>query len=203
MLYLQRLPTRWQQFSGPLLIAFLSTLLFVLEPHSSDALAYQRDALSWQEVWRWISGHVVHTNGAHLMLNLTGLAMLWLLHGHYYSLSTFFGQLLLYAFAVTGCIFVFHPELQWYVGLSGVLHGIFVWGAVQDIRRLEMGGKLLFLGVWVKIAYEQFYGGSADVAALINARVATEAHLYGALTGLAACIPGIVRSLATAPSKGA
>ena len=43
---------------------------------------------------------------------------------------------------------------------------------------------LLFLGVWLKIAHEQFYGASTDVSNLIEANIAVNAHLWGALGGL-------------------
>jgi len=71
-----------------------------------------------------------------------------------------------------------------YVGLSGVLHGIFVFGAIMDIKSKDKTGYLLFIGVWLKIAHEQIYGASTDVSDLIEASVAVDAHLWGAIGGL-------------------
>ena len=81
-------------------------------------------------------------------------------------------------------IYYFDPTLMQYVGLSGVLHGVFVFGAVMDINAKDKTGYLLFLGIWLKIAHEQFYGASTDVSNLIEASVAVNAHLWGALGGL-------------------
>ncbi len=54
----------------------------------------------------------------------------------------------------------------------------------MDIRWGDKTGYLLFFGVWLKIAHEQYYGASTEVASLINANVAIDAHLWGALGGL-------------------
>ena len=81
-------------------------------------------------------------------------------------------------------IFYYNPSLTQYVGLSGVLHGIFVFGAIMDILSKDKTGYLLFIGVWLKIAHEQIYGASSGVSDLIEASVAIDAHLWGAVGGL-------------------
>ena len=80
----------------------------------------------------------------------------------------------------------FSPDIEQYVGLSGVLHGIFIWGAIEDIKAKERTGYLLLVGVILKIAHEQYYGASEDVASLIGASVAINAHLWGAIGGVIA-----------------
>lgn len=74
--------------------------------------------------------------------------------------------------------------MLWYAGLSGVLHGIFVWGAFCDIKHKVKFGWILMLGVWLKIAFEQFFGQDQHIANLIGADVAVDAHLYGAVAGV-------------------
>ena len=90
---------------------------------------------------------------------------------------------LLLSIATAAGVIVFDNYAQ-YVGLSGVLHGVFVWGACLDIKRGESTGWLLLLGVGIKIAYEQWFDDAASMASLIDAAVAVNAHLYGAVTGL-------------------
>ncbi len=41
----------------------------------------------------------------------------------------------------------------------------------------------MLLGVWLKVTHEQIYGASEEVAKLIAAHVAIDAHLFGTLTG--------------------
>lgn len=79
---------------------------------------------------------------------------------------------------------LFSPDLIWYAGLSGALHGIFAWGACVDIKEKMKSGWLLLIGLAIKVGYEQIDGSSEQVANLIDAKVAVDAHLFGALTGI-------------------
>ncbi|MFT4994925.1 MAG: rhomboid family GlyGly-CTERM serine protease [Paraglaciecola sp.] len=113
-----------------------------------------------------------------------GLSLLWALHGQYFTTKSYLLFVLLMSLTCTLGIYFFAPRLDWYVGLSGTLHGLFVVGAYFDIRAGMKSGWLLLIGVWAKIAHEQWYGASQDVAQLIGANVAIEAHLYGAISGM-------------------
>ena len=86
--------------------------------------------------------------------------------------------------AITGCaLLLADPQMQ-YVGLSGILHGLFVWGACKDVENREKTGWLLLIGITIKVAAEQFGGDTSDIANLIDASVAIDAHLFGAFSGL-------------------
>lgn len=185
---LSTLPLSQQHSLVVLIIAVLSILAFTGEyfigESVSHALVYQRELIAQGELWRLFTGHLLHTNGFHLLLNLAALIMLWALHGRFYSIKNY-GTLFLFCSICTSIgIFYTNPTLIEYVGLSGVLHGIFVFGAVMDIKSKDKTGYLLFVGVWLKIAYEQIYGASAEVSDLIEASVAVDAHLWGAVGGL-------------------
>ncbi len=165
-------------------IAFLTISCFFLDNLISETFIYHRQLISQGEFWRLITGHFFHTNSFHLGLNMAALVLLCAIHGHFYTCRNY---LLLFTFSALACslsLYFFNPELVQYVGLSGILHGVFVWGALMDIWAKEKTGYLLFIGVWLKIAHEQFYGTSDDIAALIEANVAIDAHLWGAIGGL-------------------
>ena len=167
-----------------IIVALLSLTAFIFDASYGELLVYQRNLISQGEYWRLFTGHFFHTNGNHLLLNLAALAMLWTLHGHFY---TFKSYSLLFLFSSLLCslgLFFYTPSIIQYVGLSGVLHGFFVWGALMDIKNKDKTGYLLFVGVCLKIAHEQFYGASSDVMNLIEANVAIDAHLWGAVAGL-------------------
>lgn len=185
---LSTLPTSKQQYFIVLIIAFLSVLAFLVEIFISDSvtdfLVYQRHFINEGELWRLITGHILHTNGFHLLLNLAALIMLWVLHGRFYSIKNYCGLFLCCALSTSVGIYFYNTALLQYVGLSGVLHGIFVFGAFSDIISKDRTGYLLFIGVWLKIIHEQIYGASSDVSDLIEASVAVDAHLWGAVGGL-------------------
>lgn len=173
-------------------ISLLSISLFLFEPYSSQALQYDRLAINNGEWFRLISGHFLHTNFTHLAFNLIGFLLLWALHGDDYTITNNLILIVYLGFAVSFSIHYFSPELSLYVGLSGVLHGLFCWGVIQDIRKKMTTGYLLFIGAVLKIGSEQLYGAGALMPTLIEADVAVDSHLYGAIFGT---IGGIVCAL--------
>jgi len=181
-------PISQQQSFIVMSIALLSIFAFAGEYFFGDAvtraLVYQRELITQGEVWRLFTGHLLHTNGFHLLLNLAALIMLWALHGRFYSIRNYSALFLFCSISTSLGLFYHNTSLIQYVGLSGVLHGIFVFGAIMDILSKDKTGYLLFIGVWLKIAHEQVYGASSDVSDLIEASVAVDAHLWGAAGGL-------------------
>jgi len=186
MLQLKPLPIQTTHSLGPLIVLAFALIAFIFDAQISDLLIYDRNLIETGEYWRLISGHFLHSNGNHFMLNSAAVVLLWALHGQYYSHKNY-----LMIFMTSGIIcglgiHWFSLNIVLYVGLSGVLHGFFVWGALMDIKHKEKTGYLLLIGVVAKIVHEQIYGASADVELLIGATVATDAHLYGAVGGFIA-----------------
>ncbi|RTR37662.1 rhombosortase [Shewanella canadensis] len=151
---------------------------------TNSLLAFRRDGIANGEYWRLFTGNLLHTNQWHLLMNLAGLWVLLLLfkpHFQALSFTLIFSALCL----LQGLgLYLFYPGLLGYVGLSGMLHGLFTYGAIRDISTGLKSGYLLLLGVIIKVAYEQIFGASAQVTEMIGARVATEAHLVGVITGI-------------------
>lgn len=145
------------------------------------ALRYERTAVLAGQVWRLVTGHLVHSSAAHLLLNLAGLGLIAGLFPRDYSLR----QWLLIAACSLVSIdigFVFYePQLQWYVGLSGLLHGALAAGAVAWWRHETKPLALVLSVIFVaKLAWEQRHGAlpfSGDMAVIVDA------HLYGAIGG--------------------
>lgn len=177
------LPFEWKHIAGPLGAITLAIITFILEPLSTKWLTYDRILISALELWRLITGNLLHTNLNHLLLNAAGILLLWALHGEHYDTVHYLKVLVVCCVGCTTGLYFFSPDLAWYVGLSGPLHGMFVYGAVLDIKKKIMSGWLLLVGVTVKLYLEQTGGASEQIESLIDATVATDAHLYGAITG--------------------
>ncbi|MCK8047138.1 rhombosortase [Shewanella sp. 1CM18E] len=176
--------------NSPYVLAFLVSVLCCILYFADFAstLAYQRYFILDGQWWRLATGNLLHTNLWHLLMNLAGLWVIVALHEQHYRIT---GLALLFTCLclLQGLgLLAFYPELIGYVGLSGMLHGLFAYGAVFDIRQGYKSGYLLLLGAIAKVAYEQYYGASAEVTELINARVATEAHLVGLVCGIACAV---------------
>lgn len=151
---------------------------------TDSLLAFRRNGISNGEYWRLFTGNLLHTNQWHLLMNLAGLwVLLFLFKPHFRALNFTLIFSVLCLLQGLG-LYLFYPGLLGYVGLSGMLHGLFTYGAIRDFSTGLKSGYLLLLGVIIKVAYEQIFGASIQVTQMIDARVATEAHLVGVITGI-------------------
>ncbi|MDT0602259.1 rhombosortase [Thalassotalea castellviae] len=184
MFQLKKFPIQTTHLLAPLLLLIVALCCFVFNSQISETFIYKRSLIADHQYWRLFSGHVFHTNYAHLLLNTLAIILLWALHGQYYSTKQYFKLVFFSSIAISFGIYFFTPEMSEYVGLSGVLHALFVWGALKDIEHNEKTGYLLILGAIIKIIHEQWFGASEEIAQLIHANVAIDAHLWGAISGL-------------------
>jgi len=163
------------------LLAAVLVLLWFTGESGRELLRYERAAVLQGQYWRLLTGHLVHGSGQHLLLNAVGLGLIAALFPREYSLR---GWLLILASSVVTIDLGFvllEPQLQWYVGLSGVLHGALAAGALGWWRHESRGLALALSGVLIgKLAWEQWHGAlplSGDIPVVV------EAHLYGAIGG--------------------
>lgn len=169
--------------AGPLYLLLIISAVWLFASVLEPLLVYDRSAITTGEIWRLLSGHLTHTNLQHLLLNSAGLALLWVLHGMHYNIPRFFSAALAIGLGTSLGLFLLFPDTEIYLGLSGVLHGLIIWGGILDVRAGMRTGYLLVVGTWIKVVWEQWSGASGATAQMIDAAVAIDAHLLGAACG--------------------
>lgn len=156
------------------------------------ALRYERDRALDGEYWRLLTGHFVHGSAQHLLLNSAGLALVAVLFPRHLSTNTWLVVIGLSIAAIDIGFVLWEPQVHWYVGLSGVLHGALAAGAVSWWMRESKGLALaLTLVLIAKLAWEQWVGAlplSGDMTVIVDA------HLYGAVGGAVAGVLHWIRS---------
>ena len=166
-----------------LVVALLCAGITAFGDAARELLRYERVAIAEGEYWRLLSGHFTHLGYPHLALNLAGLLLVWLLVGRLYSTRRW---LLVAAVSIAvmdaGFWFV-DTEMRWYVGLSGLLHGLLLAGAVAGIRSLPVESIVITAVVVAKLAYEQIVGPLPGSESVAGAAVVVNAHFYGAIGG--------------------
>jgi rhomboid family GlyGly-CTERM serine protease len=172
---------------GPYGMAMMMALALLLIPElggepARQAMSFDREALRQGEAWRALSAHFVHLDLRHALANALGLLVSWTLFARDYAPWRWATIYLGAAVAVSAGIWFFSPEVEWYVGASGALHGVLAAGTLAHWRR-GRHRDALFLTVLIvaKIAYEQRVGALPFAGA---ADTIVDAHLYGALGGL-------------------
>jgi rhomboid family GlyGly-CTERM serine protease len=168
------------------LLAGISVLLGLGGESTRLALRYERSAILMGQYWRLVTGHLVHGSVGHLLLNVVGVGLIAALLSRDYSFRQWLWILLLSLAAIDVGFVFFEPQLDWYLGLSGVLHGALAAGAVawwcHESKILASSLTAVLIG---KLAWEQWYGAlplSGDMPVIVDA------HLYGATGGLIAAL---------------
>lgn len=145
------------------------------------ALRYERAAIADGEWWRLITAHLVHLDLGHAALNALGFVLMWSLFARDYRPAQWLAILAATVATIDAGLWFIDTQVGWYVGASGVLHGIMAAGTLAHLRRGDLDGWILAIFIILKLGYEQVSGqlpfSGSDVPVVVNA------HLYGALGG--------------------
>ncbi len=176
----------YKRNSGHLLLLVICfggvLLLGMLGDDVAQWLRYERDGILSGEVYRMISGHLVHLGRRHALLNVAAAALVW---GAYREAMPLRHWLL--CVPAIGCFasaLLLLSDVQWYVGLSGVLHGVVLLAALRTWKKTPLAGGIVVGALALKIGLEMRFGATAATEALVGGPVVVEAHLCGALAGL-------------------
>ena len=148
-----------------------------------SALEYHREKIAAGEFWRILTGHLVHTNTWHMLLNLASMLFIGLLFGTLLTAQVWVLAFLFCALAVSATYWFISPQYIVYVGLSAALYGIIIIGALQDLKHNQLIAGALVIFVTGRVIWQQFDGASESLSDMVESRVAVESHLYGLIAG--------------------
>lgn len=158
-------------------------------PDALEALRYERGAVLAGEAWRLLTGHLVHADAAHLGWNLLGVLIVAFLFARDYTWRQWLLVLVLATVTIDLGFLLLEPQLEWYVGFSGVLHGLMAAGLVAWLRTSrDVITWIVVLLFAAKLAWEHFAGPLPFTAQSLSMPVVHEAHTYGAIGGLLAAL---------------
>jgi rhomboid family GlyGly-CTERM serine protease len=179
------------------LLIVAGTLLFAGET-GRQALRFAPGAISAGDYWRLLSGHVVHLGWSHFALNAAGLGLVWYLVGGAFDRVNWTIICIVSIIFIDAGLWLFNPRLQWYVGLSGVLHGMLAAGLLAGLRRPQIEIVVLSVLLLAKLAWEQLNGPLPGSESSSGGAVIVDAHLYGAIGGFLAALVILIRVRRTA-----
>lgn len=164
----------------------IGALLLLLQAAGwRDALEYRRAAVLRGQLWRLLTGNLVHLGWVHLARDVAGLFLIWGLFGRSMDERSWVWVALASGLAVGLGLLAFSPNIAWYVGISGVLFGVFCAGALGQLRERPVYAGALLLGMAAVIAWTMYAGALPGETSGLAGAVVPEAHLYGALGGAA------------------
>ncbi len=179
MIYFSReLISAWVFTLAVLVVMAISQLLDIRD------LRYQPSWWTESEYWRGFTAHWVHTNWQHLILNATGLILCMTIASPKWPVWRWVVYNMYLAIGISTLFTLRNPELDWYVGYSGILFGIYLLAADNLYRRNRAIALLLGTAIVIKVVLEQFSDIRIGGGDLIGIPVIIDAHLYGLLLGL-------------------
>ena len=163
--------------------AALVILSAVICTYYQEIFIYQRQLLEQGQLWHLFSGHFAHLNGKHLILNLIAWIIIFFLGISYLSPLRWIILLLILSLTISAGLYYFIPEVTYYGGLSGVLHGYFAYILVMWIKNQQKFAWIILFLLIIKTLVENFSDTGSSTAEYLNIQVVTEVHLIGVIVG--------------------
>jgi rhomboid family GlyGly-CTERM serine protease len=180
---------RWRYWLVPLVITALCVALSLGGDAARDWGRYDRAALEAGQVWRLVTAHLVHLGWGHLWPNVLALLLIGGLVEEFLGPLEWVVATVGAALGIDLGLYALDPGVSWYVGLSGVLHGLVACGALMMLQaRHYQVGAVLAVGVALKLVFESTHGPIPFTQASAGGPVIVAAHLYGAASGALAAI---------------
>lgn len=160
-------------------------------------LRYDREAIVAGEVWRLISGHLVHLNIWHMAMNLTGFVLCAFFFNDLLNRKILWLWFLPSSLLVSAAFYLLDERLHWYVGLSGILHGLFLLCLIVGWRGNRALHSLVIALVIGRLVWEQMPDYDVNyLQSVIQGRVHVNAHLYGSIAGALTAVGLLIQQYA-------
>ena len=167
-----------------IILAGTCLVLFYNVPLTEMAV-YDRKLIMSGEIWRLLTGNLVHFSIDHLVYNF----IILLVAGYLVETRNAYILMLLTlaaALAIGLYLLAFAPEYEQYGGMSGILSAYLVYFSGEKIistRWTAWPWMVLLLLFFIKIAFE-LSNGTPFFVTDADFRVASSVHIIGGLVGL-------------------
>ena len=176
-------------------------IVILLQVIGEEYLRYERNWVSTGEVWRLVTAHWVHVGWVHLFLNAAGLAICVSLANPNWSIKRWVLQCVCMALGISILFTLQNPDLQRYVGFSGILFGLYFLAAHDLYSRDRLIALLMGGAIVVKVILEQYTPYDFTSSEIIGAPVITDAHLYGLLVAIAIALAWSTYTMNHSPTE--
>jgi len=167
----------------PLTVALISVFAAVVGRPADMWCRYERRFVVAGEWWRLVSASFIHLGWSHMLLNFAALTLIAFLFRFTFPARIWWTAILGCSLGTCMGLLALNPDIEWYVGLSGMLHGILALGLMASAGEYRwlaaIGGGCLV----AKLLAEQLAGPIPITAQLTGPAVVPASHLYGAVSG--------------------
>ncbi len=167
-----------------LLLVLPVFFLGIFSELANPYLEFNREQVLSGQFWRLFTCNFVHLSSNHMFMNMSVYVLSVLIFGSALSLVAWHGALLICALAVGLGLLIFDSNVLVYVGLSGVIYGMILFGLLANIKQ----NTVIYVLVYVYISYKVMSQQSAaynpeEMQVFIGGNVIASAHLMGLVAG--------------------
>ncbi|MEM9631518.1 MAG: rhombosortase [Pseudomonadota bacterium] len=170
-----------------------SLILFAFFGGKPEVFIYNRELIENGEIWRLATGHFVHLDRQHLLMNVGALAALGFLYEtspHGGARRLVWGCFVLSGGLISSALFLGDPKTQFYCGLSAILNTLYVATMIAMWRETRGRVWLVGLGLLVaKTGYEALFGSVFSDNLEWPPHIG--AHLTGIIAGMLLIVSGL------------
>ncbi|TRW49669.1 rhombosortase [Aliidiomarina halalkaliphila] len=174
-------------YLAPTIVALILIVIHAI-PSIHPILSLQPEGV-FTQAWRLFTTHLVHLNTNHLLMNVLALILVAIIFR-----PVVHGRLLVNVMAFAALFAALIPlilsDAPYFVGFSGITHGIVAYAGVLLVRQQNRWGFFVLAGLVAKLVIDMMSAGQYNP--YIGSEIAYLAHLGGALGGVLA-VPGLRR----------
>ena len=180
------MPKRLDSLYVTLAVVVLATaILQVINDGLAGIFSYHRADFLQNIYFEWLTPSLVHFNWMHWFFNIANLIAIVVLFYRVWStkkLLTFFA--ISSAFIMIN-LYMFNPGIGSYVGMSGVLYALVIYGGLQNLQYNKLISVIVLLYAVLKLFFGETVNHLMGVdVALSGLKVIRDVHWYGAGIGI-------------------
>tara|TARA_R110002074_G_scaffold276192_1_gene447635 strand:- start:78 stop:608 length:531 start_codon:yes stop_codon:yes gene_type:complete len=156
----------------------------MLLPQPARELMYLHiDSFKQGQYWRFFTGHFIHYSWIHCISNVVGLLLLSGIFHHTKQATNWILVLLITIVVISTCLILFSNQLEWYVGFSGVLTGMYAYASIKTFKENAGVSALLFIALFTYVALQTLEGELVSSVLMSDLKTSSYAHAYGLIAG--------------------
>ena len=169
-----------------LAVVILATaLLQVINDHLNGIFSYHRAGFFKYFYYQWLTPSLVHYSWMHWLLNILNLLAIVFIFYRVWSAKRLLIVFTISSVFIIVSLYIFDPDINSYVGMSGVLYTLAIYGALKNLKYDRLVSILVLIYVVLKLFFDDTINHLMGVdIALLGLNVVHEVHWYGAVAGI-------------------